>query len=150
MWDQTPAARWMCDMGQGNINKFIKQMQLVERDSVNDKPDIQTAYSVFDRIVRWKYKYVTYGKLSEPYYKIKPWLTIKMNQNKLELIGKADVTLKKEMPVAKLNVTGHVTFYARLNASATKNSDKWPSLSLIKESTVQPTRNLIKLHWWGN
>ena len=47
----TPAIRWICDMRQGNVNKFINEMQLVEWDSVTNNPDTQVAYSEFHKIV---------------------------------------------------------------------------------------------------
>ena len=63
-------------MRQGNINKFINEMQIVVWDSVTNNPDTQAAYTEFHRIVSEKYnKYFPYRKLSKPYYNNKPWLT---------------------------------------------------------------------------
>ena len=45
-------------MRQGNINKFINEMQLVEWDSVTNTPDTQAAYTEFHRIVSEKYNNV--------------------------------------------------------------------------------------------
>ena len=72
----TPAIRLIRDMRQGNINKFINEMQLVEWDSVNNTPDTQAAYTELHRIVSEKdNKCFPYRKLSKPYYNNKPWLT---------------------------------------------------------------------------
>ena len=39
----------MRDIRQGNINKIINEMQLVEWDSVTNKTDTQAAYSEIHR-----------------------------------------------------------------------------------------------------
>ena len=44
-----PAVKLIRDIRQGNINKFINEMQLVEWDSVTNKTDTQATYSEINR-----------------------------------------------------------------------------------------------------
>ena len=87
-YDETnfPGVLLIRDIRQGNINKFINEIQLVAWDSVTNKADTQAAYNGFHRILCEKYyKCFPYRKLSKPYYNNKPWLTNAhkgINQNK--------------------------------------------------------------------
>ena len=107
-------------MIQGNINKFINEMQLVEWDSVTNTPDTQAVYTEFHRIVSEKYnKCFPYRKLSKPYHNNKPWLTNALKES-IKTKNKSFVNRNKEMPVTKLTVIDYITFYARLTAITTK------------------------------
>ena len=103
----TPVVRLIRDIRQGNINKFINQMQLVEWDSVTNKVDTQAAYSEFQRTLCEKYnKCFPYRKLSQTYAN-KPWLTnAQRNQSKQRINYSSNatkvVTLRKEMLVTKV------------------------------------------------
>ena len=78
----TPDIRLIRDKRQGNINKFINEMQLVEWDSVTNKTNTQAAYSEFHRILCEKYnKCFPYRTLSKPYNNNKTWLTIALKES---------------------------------------------------------------------
>ena len=72
----TPAVRLIRDTRQGNNNKFINEMQLVEWDSATNNTYTQAACSEFQTILCEQYnECFPYRNFSKPYYKKKPWLT---------------------------------------------------------------------------
>ena len=147
----SPDVRFIRDIRQCNVNKFINEMQLVEWDSVTNKTETQAAYSEFHRILCEKYnKCFPYRKLSKPYHNNKPWLTNALKES-IKTKNKLSVNRNKGSNTEDKNAC-YITFYAWLNASITKtwyyntklisrNPGKWSSLSSTKENIVQSTRN---------
>ena len=77
-----PPVRLTRDMRQGNINKFINETQVVEWDSVTNKPDAQAAYNKVYRILSEGYNTCfPYRKWSKPHHNNRPWLTNALNES---------------------------------------------------------------------